>query len=182
MKYLLWCSLFIIVACAGCNSKPELKGSLMHVSGKNFSIFVNLRDTSFYLIQLRDTVSVKIPNNCDFLALDNDTLFLKDLNTSQTVHFNLDKNIYGIGSYRGNEYFELLTDSGRHGFKFRSNVGDLVSLMSCHCFPTGETHNCTYGGTNTLSCSSRLAHKVGKETWFHSCEVSCAQGYSSCCN
>ncbi|HZV70931.1 MAG TPA: hypothetical protein VFG10_15350 [Saprospiraceae bacterium] len=181
MKNILLCCVVLISACTGTTpEKAEIKETMLHKSGKGYVIFLNIPDTTFYLLQVLD--EVRVPEKCGFKSLVNDTLAVQDLANDSTIKYSLDENIYGIGSYRGNEYFELLTDSALKNFKMRDNIGDLISLISCLCHPVGEIHTCVNGEINAGTCKSRLAHKVGKAIWVHQCEITCSQGYNACCN
>jgi len=177
---LLYC-IILLSACTGTTpEKTEIEETMLHQAGKGYVIFLNVPDTTFYLLQVKD--EIRVPEKCGFKSIMNDTLSIRDLAIDSTIKYSLDQNIYGIGTYSGNEYFELLTDSAPKNFKFRTNIGDLITLMSCLCHPVGEIHNCVYSETNANSCTSRLAHRVGKSIWVHKCEIKCSQGYNACCN
>jgi hypothetical protein len=134
------------------------------------------------MIQYKDSIPFPVPEQSDFHGMVKDTLTIMNLKDSTLIHYALDQNIYGIGKYSSNEYFELLTDSSPKGFKLRNNIGDLISLMSCLCHPAGEIHTCQSGGSGAQSCTTRLAHKVGKAIWTRTCDITCSQGYNACCN
>ncbi|MEP6796244.1 MAG: hypothetical protein ABJB16_18090 [Saprospiraceae bacterium] len=177
--------IFFIVSMLACSTgpaKPVIKGSLLHQTGKGYTLFVNLLDTTFYMIQFKDSIPFPVPEASSFQSKVNDTLTIKDLANDSLIRYSLDQNLYGIGTYTGNEYFELLTDGAAKDFKFRDNIGDLISLISCQCHPVGEIHNCPNNGDNDYSCISRNAHRVGKDIWVNKCEIQCSQGYKACCN
>lgn len=182
MKSILFLFIFSMLACSAGPSKPVLRGSLLHQSGKGYTLFVNLLDTTFYMIQFRDSLPIPVPEACSFQSRINDTLTIKDIATDKLIRYSLDQNVYGIGMYTGNEYFELLTDGASKNFSIRNNIGDLISLISCQCHPVGEIHNCPNNGDNDYSCISRNAHRVGKDIWVNKCEITCSQGYKACCN
>lgn len=171
-----------MVACSAGPEKPVIKGTLLHQTGKGYTIFVNLLDTTFYMIQFRDTIPFPVPEASSFVSKINDTLTIKDLISDKLIRYILDEEVYGLGIYTGNEYFELLTDGAAKNFKLRNNIGDLISLMSCQCHPVGEIHNCPHNGTDNYSCITRNMHRVGKENWINNCEIRCSQGYQACCN
>jgi hypothetical protein len=182
MKTIFFCVALAILACSGGVSKPVIKGSLLHQTGKGYTLFVNVLDTTFYMIQFKDSIPFPVPEACSFQSKVNDTLTIKDLATDSLIRYSLDQNLYGIGTYTGNEYFELLTDGASKDFSFRNNIGDLISLISCQCHPVGEIHNCPNNGNDDYSCISRNAHRVGKDIWLNKCEIQCSQGYKACCN
>ncbi len=170
------------MACTSGPVKPQIKGSLLHQSGKGYTIFLDVRDTTFYMVQFRDSLPYRVPEACSFESKVNDTLTIRDMASAKLIPYSLDQNIYGIGMYTGNEYFELLTDGASKNFSLRTNIGDLISLISCQCHPVGEIHNCPNNGDDDYSCVSRNAHRVGKAIWVNKCEIQCSQGYKACCN
>ena len=181
MKTIFLCIASVFMSCAGMTPKSKSpEGNLLHQSGKGFTLFLNRADTSFYLLQRIDSITV--PAICSFDSYTRDSLSIKDLTTSQIIKYKIDRNIYGIGFYKGNEFFELLTDGKKGDINFRSNLADLIGLMSCLCHPISEIHTCAQGGTGTESCEFRMARKVGYDTWLHSCQINCNHGYSACCN
>lgn len=182
MKPIMFCLALALLACSTRTSKKEVKGSLLHQSGKGYTLLLSLPDTSFYLIQFRDSMPVPVPDICSLQSFANDTLTIKDWSSGRIIQYSLNQNVFGIGKYTGNEYFELLTDSAPKDFKFRTNAGDLISLISCLCYPVGEIHNCSNAGDSDYHCISRYSHKVGKAMWTHNCEISCSQAYKACCN
>ncbi len=182
MKAILFFFIVTMIACSAGPTKPVIKGTLLHQTGKGYTLFVNLVDTTFYMIQFRDSLSFPVPEACSFQSRVNDTLIIKDMANDSLIRYSLDQNMYGLGTFTGNEYFELLTDGAAKNFNFRNNIGDLISLMSCHCYPVGQIHNCPNNGADDYSCISRNAHRVGKDIWVNKCEISCSQGYKACCN
>lgn len=171
-----------MISCSSGVHTSVAKGSLMHQTGKGYTVFCDTRDTVFYMIQYKDSIPFPVPEEADFQKMVADTLTILNLKDSSLIQYHLDQNVYGLGKYTNNEYFELLTDSSPKGFKLRNNIGDLITLMSCLCHPAGEEHNCQTGGKTEQTCSTRLVHKVGKEIWTRTCDITCSQGYNACCN
>ena len=182
MKYLVLGIALLILACTPGKPKSTkaTKGILLYQSGKGYTLFFNATDTSFYLIQHMDMLEV--PSTCGFVAYKKDSLTIRDLSTSLTIRYQLDENIFGIGSYIGNELLEFLMNNTSDGITFRTDLSDLIGLMPCLCYPVGEVHTCAHGGLGAQSCEHRLGRKVGYKTWIHICQVTCSQGYDACCN
>ncbi len=181
MKLIFICILSVLVACHGESRKPGTgEGNMVHQSGKGFTLFLNKTDTSFYLLQRKD--SILVPADCSFNSYDKDSLTIKDLKTSEIIRYKVDHNIYGIGFYKGNEFFELLTSGKLGELKYRDNLPDLIPLMSCLCHPIAEVHTCAQGGVGIDFCNYRMARLEKDGAWIHNCQVSCAQGYNACCN
>lgn len=191
MKVILFSIVGLCMAvCSTSTSKVEANvpetadGEIISHVTASYTLLCDPSTKNFFYLQTK--AGLDLPQRARLASFSKGVVSLYELAEGKTINLELDERIFGIAHMRGTWYEENLLWKNTQGVQaFVDEPDDLINELSCTCIVVGtptEPEDCDSGGVGSTGCEITDGGRVASANWTNHCQVSCAEGYFSCCN